>query len=149
MNLVGREANGLVETIDYDRTLDEVEAPLRECLDPRTGGTVVDEIDRVSARTGRRPVDLGPTESDLIVIWTGASAFAHPTLGRMGPVPIRRAGGHRGRGDLVLAGPGIEPGSGPEAAAFDIAPTICALVGEAPPALSGRPLYHQDGSRAD
>src|SRR5215207_4189569 len=40
------------------------------------------------------PLALGPTEADMVVVWKGTfCALEHPTLGRVGPVPLR--GGRR------------------------------------------------------
>ena len=60
---------------------------------------------------GRDPRRLGATEADLVFIWTGPLAFDHPSLGRIGPIPFRRTGGHTGPfGMAYLHGPGIIPG---------------------------------------
>src|SRR5262249_43006738 len=94
INLVGRERHGGIPVAKYKALCDEIEALLLECRDPSTGEPMVDYIERAEARD---PLTLGPTESDLVVVWKGVScALDHPRLGRVGPVPFRRTGGHTG-----------------------------------------------------
>ena len=76
INLKGREHAGRVSVADYGAKLDEICTLLEECRDPRTNQPVVRSIVRPVAAD---PVNAGPTEADLIVIWQGAAlAFQHP-----------------------------------------------------------------------
>ncbi len=132
INLAGRERRGVVAAADYNRACDEVEQLVRECRDTRTGEPVVESVERV---TGRDPLTLGETEADLVFVWRGSAAgFDHPRLGRIGPLPFRRTGGHTGgAGMAYVSGPGILAGERGRRGAFDVAPTVVELVGEAPP----------------
>jgi predicted AlkP superfamily phosphohydrolase/phosphomutase len=125
VNLRGREPAGIVDVDDYARTLDELEAALLECHNPRTGGPVIDHVERADA-----PFPLDPSEADLTVVWCEpANAFSHPTLGLVGPAPFLRTGGHTGpHGFAFVSGDGIEAGDGGVRSAFDVAPTITALL---------------------
>jgi predicted AlkP superfamily phosphohydrolase/phosphomutase len=137
LNLAGREAQGIVAPDDYESTLDGIEAMLRRCRDVITRQPVVARIERPAAQA---PLQLSATEADLIIEWQGAPlGFDHPTLGRIGPLPYRRTGGHTGRhGVAYVCGPGIEPGDYGEASAFDVVPTAIDLLDRAPSrALSG------------
>lgn len=137
VNLEGREGSGKVRLKDYGSACDEIEAVVRACRDPLTGKEVVDEVER-SGRTD--PVRLGPTESDLVILWRGALlALDHPTLGRVGPVPFRRPGGHTGPyGMAYVRSNGIKPGDLGVKSSFDVVPTIVSLLGDpAPEGLSG------------
>ncbi|MGH7830438.1 MAG: alkaline phosphatase family protein, partial [Candidatus Binatia bacterium] len=140
INLAGRERMGAVPVSRYDTVCDEIEAVLRECRDPATGEGVVDCIERAKDRD---PLTLGPTESDLVVVWKGtACALDHPILGRVGPVPFRRPGGHTGRfGMAYLYNAGIEAGDRGIRSSFDVVPALIELLGESvPPGLSGTSL---------
>jgi predicted AlkP superfamily phosphohydrolase/phosphomutase len=140
INLAGREGEGMVLPADYETVCDEVESLVRACRDLRTGEPAVDHVERCR---GRDPLTLGPTESDLVIVWRGAAlGIEHPGLGRIGPLPYRRTGGHTGpHGMAYLAGDGIAAGDGGVRSSFDVVPTIIDLLGEkVPPELSGRSL---------
>jgi len=129
LNLRGREHRGRIELADYRRTLADVEDLIRACRDPATGETAVDIVE-YPAPTNRR--DLGPSGSDLNVIWKGAPlCLEHPTFGRIGPVPYRRTGGHTGECGVAYlrAGNGLVGDQGMRSA-FDVVPTIVDLLGE-------------------
>lgn len=132
VNLRGREAMGMVGLADYEHVCDEIEALVRDCVDPRTGEAVVEDVERPGA--GRDPLALGAATADLVVVWQGcALALDHPVHGLVGPVPFRRTGGHTGPyGFASVSGPGIVPGDHGIASSFDVAPTIVDLLG-APP----------------
>jgi predicted AlkP superfamily phosphohydrolase/phosphomutase len=140
INLSGRESQGLVPASEYEAQCDELEALLRECRDPATGAEVVSHVERVE---GRDPVTLGPTESDMVVVWKGTfCALEHPALGRVGPVPFRRTGGHTGPYGLAyLCDAGAGAGDRGVRSSFDVVPTLCELLGEKPPeGISGDSL---------
>ena len=128
LNLRGRERDGLVEPSRYEDTCREIEALLRECRNPRTGEPVVELIDRAATRD---PLALDASESDLRVVWRGlVTALEHPRLGLVGPVPLRRTGGHTGsHGVAYIAAPGIAAGDRGVRSSFDVAPTIVELLG--------------------
>lgn len=138
INLRGRERHGMVEPSDYEQTCHGLDALLRECRNPRTGEPVVESIER--ARTGN-PLALTGSEADLLVVWRGViTALEHPRLGLLGPVPLRRTGGHTGRyGMAYVMAPGFEPGDRGVRSAFDLVPTVVRLLGDPPSArLSGK-----------
>ena len=145
INLKGRERHGLVPASRYRATCDEIEALLRACRDPITGEGVVDRVERPGERD---PMALGRSESDLVVVWKSVlSAIDHPRLGRMGPIPLRRPGGHTGQyGMAYLRGDGIAVGDHGVRSSYDVVPTICTLAtGTVPGGLSGRNLLAGGG----
>jgi predicted AlkP superfamily phosphohydrolase/phosphomutase len=129
INLAGREANGRVQPTDYDSTCDTIENLVRSCRDVSNGEPVVGEIERCG---GSDPRALGPSACDMVVVWRGAAlGFEHPKLGRVGPVPYRRTGGHTGPyGMAYLAGPGVKDTDLGVRSSFDVAPTIAELLDE-------------------
>jgi hypothetical protein len=126
VNLRGREPAGIVELADYARTLDDLEAALLECRDACTGDRVVDHVERATAS----PFSLDASEADLTVVWSApTNAFVHPELGLIGPVPFLRTGGHTGPyGFAFVSGDGVDAGDGGIRSAFDVAPTIAAML---------------------
>lgn len=128
VNLRGREGSGLVDLADYASICDELEELVRECVDPRTGESVVAAVERPD--TGD-PLTLDSSASDLVVIWRDASvAFEHPVHGVVGPVNFRRVGGHTGPyGFAWLSWPGVVVGDHGVASSFDVAPTVVELLG--------------------
>jgi predicted AlkP superfamily phosphohydrolase/phosphomutase len=141
INLAGRERHGKVAPGDYAAVCAEAEELVRACRDSVTGEPVVDYVERCG---GADPQRLDPSAADLVFVWkSGAVAFDHPVLGRIGPVPLRRSGGHTGRfGVAYVAGDGIAPGDFGVRSSFDVVPTFFDLLGEAPPAgLSGSSLF--------
>jgi predicted AlkP superfamily phosphohydrolase/phosphomutase len=140
INLDGREFEGCVPLSEYEARCDRIESLLRECRDPSTGRGVVEHVERVGERA---PLALCETESDMIVVWKGTfCALDHPTLGRVGPVPYRRPGGHTGPfGMAYLCNAGLKPGDRGIRSSFDVVPTLIELLGEpAPEGLSGASL---------
>lgn len=107
INLAGRESEGHVPVSEYEAECDEIETLLDACRDAATGEKVVERVERIRDRD---PRTLDRSESDIVVVWKGLfSALDHPTLGRVGPVPFRRPGGHAGRfGMAYISNAGIE-----------------------------------------
>lgn len=137
VNLKGRESRGRVALADYRAELDRLERLIGETLDPATGQSVVAQFVRPA---GDDPLALPPTGADLVVIWRSvASAFRHPRLGEIGPLPLRRTGGHTGgHGFAWFSGAGIRPGERGLVSSFDVVPTAIDLVeGRRPAKLSG------------
>jgi len=147
INLQGREARGLIAPDAYDMVCAEIETLLRQCRDPLTGRPVIASIER-----NRRPArDRAPSEADLLVLWEGAPlGLVHPRIGRIGPLPYRRTGGHTG-GDGVawFAGPGIRPGDYGTKSAFDVVPTVIGLLGDRGGTLSGTSFQRQIEAEPD
>ncbi|HCK78679.1 MAG TPA: hypothetical protein DHW34_01535 [Actinobacteria bacterium] len=114
INLAGREANGLVDPADFETTLQEVEDMLSELIDPRDGTRVVERCIRVR----EDPYASCEIPPDLIVCWRRSRPFDtvdSSTLGRVGPLPFFRTGGHKQHGETVTnvlfaRGPGLPAG---------------------------------------
>src|SRR4029077_15786412 len=131
---------GLVPVSQYTQLCEEIEAMLRACRDPLTGEGVVDHIER---KTNCDPRTLNSSEADIVVVWRGTGcSFDHPTLGRIGPVPLRRSGGHTGPfGMAYINNADLECGDWGVRSSFDVVPTLIDLLGEtASPDLSGKTL---------
>ena len=80
------------------------------------------------------------------------AAFLHPELGLVGPAPFRRTGGHTGPfGFAYLCGDGVDVGDGGIRSAFDVTPTVAAMLDVCLPAgldgtsLLAAPLPHPSG----
>lgn len=145
INLKGREVQGIVEPEDYDALCAELTALVQDIKDARTGKPMVKSV----TRTRRSPLDRDPAlpDSDLVVEWCEqlTDVVDSPQLGRVGPVPYGRTGGHREQGFMILQGPGIQPSerltSTPQS--LDLAPTILSLLGAPiPDYMDGKPLVN-------
>ena len=68
--------------------------------------------------------------------------MVHPRLGLIGPVPLRRTGGHTGpHGMAYIAAPDLEAGQRGIRSSFDVVPTLVNLLGCRPIAgMSGNSL---------
>jgi hypothetical protein len=140
INLRGRERKGLVPLGRYEAVCEEIVALLNECRDPSSGDGVVECFEYCHRD---RPLELNQTAADITVVWKRAAlAFEHPRLGRIGPVPFRRTGGHTGPfGMAYIASDRIGRGDHGERSSFDVVPTLFDLLGERPPPhISGQSL---------
>ena len=129
LNLIGRERRGIVKTGDYQRVLAGVESLVRECIDPATRESAVDFVEYPAPKD---PRELASTQADLIVVWKGTQmCLDHPSLGRIGPVPYRRTGGHTGLfGMANVRADRFPVGDHGIRSAFDVVPTIIGLMGQ-------------------
>jgi len=145
LNVKGRESRGTVPLERYARVRDEIADLVRQCRNPAGGGRVVKAIEFPDRRS---PLEIGETESDLIVVWDDAPlGLTHPDLGTVGPVPYRRSGGHTGQhGFAYFAGESIDPGERNVASSYDVIPTILDLLGVRDDTISGSSVLHRDGS---
>jgi predicted AlkP superfamily phosphohydrolase/phosphomutase len=130
VNLVGREKQGRVVTGEYSPLCERITALLGGLRDARTGQAMVKEV----VRTRRSPLDRDPRlpDADLIVVWNEivADVVEHAELGRIGPVPFTRTGGHSDTGFAIVKGPGFTPGTVlADGNIKDVAPTILSLMG--------------------
>ena len=144
VNLRGRERRGMVDPTEREAVLDEVERLLADCRDPVSGGPVMATFERCRPGDG---LDVTATEVDAVVTWTGTcSAFDHPVLGRIGPVPYRRSGGHsRSEGMAWVRAEGIGQGDHGWRSSFDVIPTLIDLLGVDPlPQISGSSLFRSE-----
>lgn len=140
INLAGRERNGMVALGEYRAECERIERLIGACRDVSTGAPVVGDFECAAPGTAMR---LDPTAADIVVRWDGSpTGFVHPALGRIGPFPYRRMGGHTGgHGAAYIAGPGVGAGARGLRSAFDVVPTVLDLLGVAkPPHLSGTSL---------
>ena len=145
LNVQGRDGSGVVPAPEYDAECGRLEAVLGGLSDARTGAPLVREV----VRTRRRPEDpgLGSCPADLVVVWDErhpVDCVEAPGVGRIGPVPYFRTGGHATHGFGLLAGPGIPAGGRlPEDATVpDLSATLLAFMGvTAPPYMEGRPFW--------
>jgi predicted AlkP superfamily phosphohydrolase/phosphomutase len=132
INLQGREAQGIVPRDQYHRVRADIVELLHACREPIRGERVVAEV----YHPNKDPHEIGPTEADVAVVWRGTPlGLVHPQLGRIGPLPYRRPGGHTGAwGFAYLAGAQLTPGDHGKASSFDVVPTIIDLLHEPRPA---------------
>ncbi len=148
INVVGREARGLVEPADYDSVCTEISDQLRELVDARTGRPMVERI--IRTRSDPFDTDARKSPADLIVLWQEESptdVVQSPLVGRIGPVPYFRPGGHMKQGSrvenffLVRAPDCPAGGQFPEGRLEDIPATILHRMGIPTPAhFDGKPL---------
>ena len=111
LNVAGREPAGRIAPEDFVRERDELCDLLRGMTDARTGRPMIREI--VKTRADPLATGTGPP-ADLIVLWqeespTDVVDSAH--VGRIGPLPYFRSGGHSSRGFVMARGPDFVPGS--------------------------------------
>ncbi len=138
INLVGREARGVVPRDGYAQACTDATSFLHQLLDARTGRPAVAEVVPLRASD---PFDPAGPNADLLVRWEGVpDALLHPMLAMVGPVPHARTGGHSTNGFALVCGPGIDPGDRGLRPAADLTPTLLALMGAHSPAVEGAPL---------
>lgn len=88
------------------------------------------------------PLEPNAPDADLVVLWDEpADALVHPDVGMVGPLPFQRTGEHSANGFAFVSGPGIEHRDVGTRSAFDVTPTILALLGhDAEASMSGTPI---------
>jgi len=142
LNLVGREKRGLVSTAEYGNVCRQMSGLVGECRNLLNGRQVASEI----YWPKQNPHEVGPSEADIYIVWEGAPlGFSHPKLGRIGPLPYGRIGGHTGHhGFFTVVGSKLPTGIHGFASPFDVVPTVIDLLGEPRPSwISGRSLVPQ------
>lgn len=142
INLRGREGQGIVSPDHYPALCDELAAKLSKLTDARSGKPVVKKV--VRTRSSATDDDPRLPFADLVVEWEerAVDVVESPDIGRIGPIPYMRAGGHRPRTFLIASGPGVTPGGTIQGGkVVDLAPTLLSLLGAPiPQAMEGRPL---------
>ncbi len=137
INVKGREAAGSVDVHEYPGTLDSITEMLCSLINPRTGKAAVTEVHRIRATPFERP-DIPP---DLVVSWDPhglVDCVDSAELGRVGPLPYFRTGGHVAHGSeieglIAARGPGVLSGTVARAGKLeDVPATILALLGAKP-----------------
>jgi predicted AlkP superfamily phosphohydrolase/phosphomutase len=129
INVQGRDAHGLVAPEHYGAYCQELSDQIHALRDARTGRPLVKEIVRTRTTPQDRP-DL--PDADLIVFYASepTDVVDSPTVGRIGPVPYARTGGHVNQGVAIVKAAGCQPGSTlPPGHVRDIAPTILSWLG--------------------
>ncbi len=137
INLEGREARGRIPQSEYAATLDRLEHFLLQSRDTATGKPAIERIERVSPED---PMAVNGSMADLNIYWAPyLYGIDHPDVGRIGPVPVRRMGGHTGGpGVLLVSGNGIEPARFDTRDSYDVVPTVIDLYGaQRPDRLDG------------
>jgi predicted AlkP superfamily phosphohydrolase/phosphomutase len=139
LNVVGREARGLVEPNRYETVREQIADIISDCRNLQTGEKVVREIHAPKKNFNA----VGPSEADLYVLWEGTPlGFMSPQFGKIGPVPYRRTGGHTGQhGFLSMVSGDLPAGHYGVASSFDVVPTLIHLLGDTKKTgISGRSL---------
>ena len=141
VNLAGRERHGTVPLDRYAQVLDRIEATLLACRHVDRDQPIVAKIQR----NPRSPLELGPSEADLVVVWdTAPQGLIHDRFGQIGPLPYRRTGGHTGgEGIAYFYGEGIESRSDIKRSAFGVVPTVIEMLGLTPRNVLGQGFAEQ------
>jgi predicted AlkP superfamily phosphohydrolase/phosphomutase len=144
INLQGRERKGIVPLEKYEVRCQEIIQILKHCRNPFSGENAVDDIEWPGRYS---PRDLAASRADLNVNWKGSPlCLEHSDLGRVGPVPFRRTGGHTGLyGMAYLKSDILAPGDYGTRSSFDVIPTLFHLLNERlPDKISGQSLVCRD-----
>ena len=140
INLRGRDPSGIVDPSEYEVECDRVTEFLLQVRNSRTGRQFIREI----FRTRRSPSDDDKCrpDADLVAIFQDepVDVVDSPQVGRVGPVPFYRTGGHSSHGFVIATGPGIKPGNTlSDLEVVDLGPTILEMLGaRVPEHLDGR-----------
>jgi predicted AlkP superfamily phosphohydrolase/phosphomutase len=135
INLQGREAAGIVSADEYDAECDRVTEFLHRVRNARTGHPFVREV--VRTRRSAHEEDPRRPSADLIAIFDTdpVDVVDGPEVGRIGPVPFYRTGGHSPCGFVIATGPELAPGRTlADCEAVDLAPTLLEMLGAPRPA---------------
>ena len=127
--LAGREPEGTVAPEDYERVRDEVAAKLLAFTDPATGQRPIGAVRKKEEVLSGPYLDRAP---DLLLEAAPLYSLTHAR--QMVEEADWLSGDHRPEGVYVMAGPGIEPGRGPEISLADFAGRIVAAAGLEPDA---------------
>jgi predicted AlkP superfamily phosphohydrolase/phosphomutase len=143
INVRGRDGRGTVAPEDYAGVCSRLTDALMRLTDARSGRPLVREIRRTRAAADDA---MHAAPADLLVLWQEGptDVVDSPDIGRIGPVPYFRTGGHAPDGFCVLRGPGIGAGSRlPEQAQVaDLTASLLTLMGHDVPAyMDGRPWW--------
>ena len=146
INLQGRERKGKVPLEKYEVCCEEIKQILMDCRNPFSGERVVDNIEWPGHDD---PLNLAASEADMCLAWTeNTLCLEHPDLGRVGPVPFWRTGGHTGGyGMAYLKSDVLAPGEYGTRSSFDVVPTLFDLLNERwPDKFSGQSLVYGSAS---
>lgn len=130
INVAGRDGPEGVEPTSYDAICDELTQLVMELVDARSGEAMAQEVIRVRKRFDDDGPNLSP--ADLIVVWRDAlctDVVDHSQLGRIGPVPFFRSGGHATEGFLLTRGVDVVPGRAEDLTTEDVTKLILQKLG--------------------
>jgi predicted AlkP superfamily phosphohydrolase/phosphomutase len=147
VNVAGRDPHGIVPPDDYEAELIRLRELLSGLTDERTGEPLVTGFFRTRKHALDDSDALPP--ADLIVEWTckPCDVAYSPKVGRIGPVPLRRTGGHTRNGFAWFSGPQFVPGEKSPATPYDLGPTLLDMLGfPMPNHFSGQSLLRNAGS---
>lgn len=152
LNVVGREAMGVVPAADAEAVMDDLEAILVDLVDADTEAPVVAELERTAqTRSGPYAKDL----PDLMVHWTARAGppttVRSSSMGLIPADPPDRTGHHHAHGFFVARGPGLPAGTmAVDAQIVDLGPTVADWLGVELPQVDGEiiPLAASPGGRA-
>lgn len=111
INLCGRDREGMVDPADYGRCCDEIAEAVRGLRNARSGRPIARAVNRT--RTSPHEAGEDTLAADLMITWDpdeSTEVVESPLVGRIGPVPWMRTGGHAAEGFCIMGGPGIAPG---------------------------------------
>lgn len=150
LNVRGRDPDGIVPPAAYERTLGWIAEAVSSLRDARTGEPLVRRFYRTRTDPLADGSELPP--ADLIVEWHDRSCDVadSPLYGRIGPVPLRRTGGHSRNGFAWFRHARFEPGDRGVATPFDIGPTLLDMIGVTiPDHFDGRSLLSNGATLND
>ncbi len=148
LNVSGRDPHGIVAPADYEATLAEIATAILGLRSARTGKPLARRLFRTRSYPQEDDVDVPP--ADLIVDWSNepCDVADSPAVGRIGPVPLRRTGGHSRNGFAWFRHPQMARGERPRATPYDIGPTLLDMIGAPIPShLDGRSLFGDPSPR--
>lgn len=146
INLKGREPQGIVEEgSEYRELIEELEASLKELINPQNGRPAVSRVFRIDELY---PGEKRPNLPDLAITWD-LDAQVLQELGSEKCGNVKKpagyqiapyyTGNHRPDAFVIARGPGIAEGSRLDSGHIvDLAPTVMTMLGVDPPA-------HMDG----
>ncbi len=131
LNLMGREAEGVVDPADYDKMLDDLATDLRDLKNGETGEPLVEEIIKTKEQYGGDYIESLP---DLLVTWNRQKPINVITSDKIGTVRRAfldaRTGDHTPYGMFFVAGGNIDARMlNDRADAIDFLPTIAQRLG--------------------
>jgi predicted AlkP superfamily phosphohydrolase/phosphomutase len=135
INLAGREPAGVVKPgAEYEELCDGLATALGELVEPASGRPAVRQVLRTDQAF---PGPRRPYLPDLVVLWAPDAATGEVASARIGtvalPSPDPRPGTHTDPGFVLACGREVARGGTLEGGILDIAPTILARHGVAPP----------------
>jgi predicted AlkP superfamily phosphohydrolase/phosphomutase len=144
INLRGRDPQGMVDPEEYASYCDELTDALWSLRNARSGRPIIKAVTRTRRSHTEDGEYLPP--ADLMITWNpeeSTDVAESSLVGRIGPVPWLRTGGHSPDGFCILCGPGIKPGSRlrDNATVTDLTATMLQMLGITLPSyVEGRSL---------